>query len=73
MSLRSRGWLRRGRDTCSFGLWRDPLRAGKRSSLKCWTAFRGASGELLVHALGSGTVPVADPAGHTGGKLGVDW
>jgi hypothetical protein len=43
------------------------------SFLKRWTAFRGSSGELLVRALGSDTVPVADPAGHTGGKLKIDW
>jgi hypothetical protein len=43
-----------------------------RSFLKRWIAFRGSSGEL-VSALGSDTVPDADPAGHTGGKLKVDW
>lgn len=30
-------------------------------------------GELLARELGIGMVPVADPAGHTGGKMMVDW
>ena len=39
----------------------------------CSNESQVAFEELLAHVLGIGMVPVADPAGHTGDKLIVDW
>lgn len=59
--------------TCSFDPCRASPRSEKTSFRMCLNESQAAFEELLAHEMGIGMVPVADPAGHTGDKLIVDW